>query len=98
MRWLLLACASLAVGSSARAGDWPQWLGPNRDGTSSEIAKPWHGDPKVLWRTEVGEGHSSPVVHFESVFLHDKAPGKDAERLRVWEGANGRLKGEVEHA
>ena len=49
---LLLCSASLSV-----AGDWPQWLGPNRDGTSPEKIAPWKGDLKVLWRGEVGEGH-----------------------------------------
>ena len=44
------------------AEDWPQWLGPKRDGASTETIKPWKGELKVLWRKPVGPGHSSPVV------------------------------------
>lgn len=93
MRWFLLACASLAVDSSARAADWPQWLGPNRDGTSSEIVKPWTGEPKVLWRTEVGEGHSSPIIAKGLVYLFDKVPNEDVERLSAWTADTGRAIG-----
>ena len=53
---------SLCFAAASAAGDWPQWLGPNRDGTSTEIVKPWTGEPKVLWRAKVGDGHSSPIV------------------------------------
>jgi outer membrane protein assembly factor BamB len=66
-----LACLTLlTVATSAHAGDWPQWLGPHRDGTTSEIVKPWTDPPKVLWAIEVGEGHSSPIVKGDYVYLH----------------------------
>jgi len=41
--------------------DWPQWLGPNRDGISLEtgLIKSWPKEgPEVLWRTQIGEGYS----------------------------------------
>src|SRR5215471_13338934 len=60
-----------------QAADWPQWLGPNRDGSSVEIVKPWTESPKVLWRVPVGEGHSSPIVADGKVILHHKVAGKD---------------------
>ena len=44
------------------AEDWPGWLGPRRDGSSSEKIKPWKGDLKVAWKADVGPGHSSPVM------------------------------------
>jgi outer membrane protein assembly factor BamB len=78
---VLLVLASTTV---TLAADWPQWLGPNRDGTSTEIVKPWKGDLKVLWRTTVGEGHSSPVVANGYVFLHTKGKGDEQEELHVW--------------
>lgn len=62
MRPTLAALAALTLAAAAPAGDWPQWLGPNRDGSSPEVVKPWKGQPKVLWRVPVGEGHSSPVA------------------------------------
>src|SRR5437667_177139 len=55
-----------------RADDWPQWLGPNRNGVSAEKglldAFP-AGGPKIVWRRDVGEGFSGPVVAGERLLL-----------------------------
>ncbi len=97
-RLICLAVLLLAVGP-ALAGDWPQWLGPHRDGTTSEVVKPWTGAPKVLWRVPVGDGHSSPVVAdytFKAagnmkvgrVYLHARGQG-DAEQVQGFVDDNG---------
>jgi outer membrane protein assembly factor BamB len=86
----MIAGLSLVFVSTAFAGDWPQWLGPHRDGTTPEIVKPWTGAPKVLWKMPVGEGHSSPVVAGDKVFLHAKVAGKDEEKLTIFEAATGK--------
>lgn len=47
------------------AADWPQFLGPTRDGHSPEtaLAKEWPKDgPPVLWKLDVGSGWAGPVV------------------------------------
>src|SRR5689334_2978658 len=62
MPWLRSLVALLVCSVVAVAGDWPQWLGPNRDGSSPEKVSPWKEAPKVLWRKPVGEGNSGPVV------------------------------------
>lgn len=59
-----------ALALTLLAADWPQWLGPTRDGASPEIVRPWTGAPPELWRAAVGEGHSSPVVVNGKVYLH----------------------------
>jgi outer membrane protein assembly factor BamB len=54
------------------AGNWAQWRGPNGDGISGEKNVPteWGTAKNVLWRTAIpGEGHSSPTVWEDSVFL-----------------------------
>ncbi len=65
-RFRLVAIAvSLAVVSLLRAGDWPQWRGPDHDGISKETGwtDRWpDAGPKVAWRAEVGLGFSSFVV------------------------------------
>src|SRR5437870_2821196 len=74
----LLPClAALLLSVPAFAADWPQWLGPNRDGSSPEVVKPWKGDPKVVWRAAVGEGHSSPVVAAGRVYVHFRTNDKN---------------------
>src|ERR1700734_2946041 len=50
---------------TALAGDWPQFLGPTRDGVYSgaDIAPAWpSGGPPVVWKKDVGEGFAGPVV------------------------------------
>lgn len=45
--------------------DWPQWLGPNRTGISSEtgLLTTWAKDgPTVVWQKELGEGFSGISV------------------------------------
>lgn len=72
------------------AADWPQWLGPHRDGTSAEKVAPWKEAPRVLWRQPVGEGHSGPVVAGGKVFLHAKVKDKNEEELLAWDAATGK--------
>lgn len=63
-RSLASALSFALLASAACAADWPCYLGPNRDLTSAEKGlKLWSGDTaKVLWRKNVGSGHSSVVV------------------------------------
>jgi outer membrane protein assembly factor BamB len=83
--------ALLLCGSAAVAGDWPQWLGPNRDGSSSEKVAPWKEAPKVVWRHEVGEGHSSPVVAGGRVFIHAKVKDKNEEEVTALDAHSGKV-------
>jgi outer membrane protein assembly factor BamB len=50
----------------ARADDWPQWRGPNRDGHSKEtgLLKEWPKDgPRSVWQVkDLGGGYSTPSV------------------------------------
>ena len=55
----------LVFGTVTRAGDWPNYRGPNHTGISDEVD--WQanwGDagPKVLWLASVGTGSSSVVI------------------------------------
>lgn len=58
----------------ARADDWPQWLGPRRDGVWREdgllTALPKAG-PKVLWRKPIQPGYSGPAVAAGRVYTMD---------------------------
>lgn len=60
--WFVAGASSLVL--PAIAQDWPQWRGPNRDGVATDVSLPdscLH-DLQQLWKLEVGEGHSAPVV------------------------------------
>src|SRR5438132_307750 len=91
----LIAC--LLCAAIAEAGDWPQWLGPNRDGSSSETVAAWTEAPKILWRQPVGEGNGSPVVAQGRVFIHAKVKDKDEEEVVAFEAATGKILWQTVH-
>jgi outer membrane protein assembly factor BamB len=82
---LWLTCAPLAL-----AGDWPQWLGPRRDGSSEEVVKPWQDKLTTQWQKPVGEGHSSPVVAEGRVILHARVAGKHEEAVTAFDAKTGK--------
>lgn len=66
--------ALLAV-SQAGAQDWPQFLGPNRDGKSTQqgLLQSWpESGPEVLWADSVGIGYGGPVAQNGKVYLLDR--------------------------
>jgi outer membrane protein assembly factor BamB len=69
----------LLFAGSANAGDWPQFLGPKRDGVSEESGiTPWGKDgPKKLWTREVGEGFAGPVVAGSDLILFHRVGAED---------------------
>lgn len=54
--------------SAAFAQDWPQWRGPNRDGSAPPAKTVWPDALKPVWKVAVGEGHASPVVSGNRVY------------------------------
>lgn len=64
---------SRSAGIGAATEDWPQWRGPDRNGTSPEsgLLKQWPaGGPKLLWQVnDIGDGYSTPVVVGNRIYL-----------------------------
>jgi len=63
--FLYLLSLSILFLSSACADDWPQWLGPERNGTSTETG--WNQNWKkegleTLWTFEAGIGFTPPSI------------------------------------
>lgn len=83
-----LACAAASV--MASGADWPQFLGPTRDGRSPDrvLVSGWlERGLRVAWRKPVGEGYSSMTVAGERVFSMD-ANGAD-EFAFAWRVSDG---------
>jgi outer membrane protein assembly factor BamB len=64
------------------ADDWPQWLGPKRDGVWREtgiVDKFPEGGPPVVWKVPVGGGYCGPAVADGRVFVMDRTqpPAKE---------------------
>jgi outer membrane protein assembly factor BamB len=82
--------ALLLAAPPAPGGDWPQWLGPRRDGTSAEKIPAWKGAPAKRWARPAGEGFSVPVVAGGRVFVHARVAGKDEEELLALDARSGK--------
>jgi len=85
-----LSCAALFLPSVANAGDWPQILGPNRDGRAlnEELPNSWPKDgPKTLWSYEVGSGFAGPAVVGNRVILFHRVG--DSERVEALSANHG---------
>jgi outer membrane protein assembly factor BamB len=76
--WLLL------VTTTSAASDWPQWRGPQRDGNLLSFALPeaWPEALELLWKQDVGIGHSSPIVSDGRVCLHAREGEREVASCR----------------
>jgi outer membrane protein assembly factor BamB len=71
---LSILCAATLLAPAARATDWPQFRGPNRDGISKEtgLMRQWPAEgPQVLWSVDVGPGYAAAAIHSGIVYFND---------------------------
>ena len=83
--WGSFVLAFLGVGGSVLAHDWPQFLGPARDGRylGPPISTSWpSGMPGKLWSTPVGEGFAGPVVAGNRLILFHRIEGEEVVEAR----------------
>lgn len=72
---MLAMSLSFLLLNHTSADDWPQWLGPKRDGVWREtgiIENFPAGGPKILWRAPIGAGYSGPSVAVGRVYVMDR--------------------------
>ncbi|MCY3845280.1 MAG: PQQ-binding-like beta-propeller repeat protein, partial [Acidobacteria bacterium] len=78
---VLAVLASVAMPAApAAAQDWPQFLGPGRDGRYDglPLAREWSGGaPPELWRRSVGQGFAGPVVVDDRLLLFHRERGSE---------------------
>ena len=86
----LLAVALLSLAASY-AADWPQFLGPTRNGVyvGPALAEAWPKEgPPVLWRRKVGQGFSGPAVASGKLVLFHRL--EDKETVECLDAKTGR--------
>jgi outer membrane protein assembly factor BamB len=69
--------------SAARADNWPQWRGPNLNGTSNEKNLPvkWTTEENVVWKLAMPSwSGSTPIIWADRVFLNVA----DGDNLSLW--------------
>jgi outer membrane protein assembly factor BamB len=79
-RLLSALTLALLLPAVVLADDWPQWLGPRRDGIWREtglVRKFPKGGPTVLWRVPLGTGYSGPAVVGDRVYVMDRLRARD---------------------
>ena len=92
----------------APAADWPQWLGPNRDGKSVEtgLLDSWpKGGPRLLWKAQdLGEGFSAPAIAGDRLYIQGQQGGQELVMAydvhtgkQLWKTPAGKPYSEAEH-
>ena len=88
---LWLAAALLAATTVRGAvTDWPQFLGPTRNGNygGPPLADAWGASgPKILWRKQVGQGFAGPAVVGNRVILFHRVGNEEV--VESLDAANG---------
>ena len=62
------------------AADWPQFLGPSRNGVyiGAPLSEKWPAaGPRVLWRKQIGQGLSGPVVAAKRLILFHRVDDRE---------------------
>ncbi len=96
---LLMAAAILPVAispvvlpRSAFAGDWPQVLGPQRNGQAEneQLFSSWpSGGPQVVWKKTIGQGYAGPAVVGSRLLLFHRVD--DLEVCEARDTQSGRI-------
>jgi outer membrane protein assembly factor BamB len=96
----LAVCAAVTATLTAqtRAGDWPQWRGPNRDSVVPSFAEPkvWPEKLTRKWKVDVGLGYASPVLVGNRVYMF--ARQGDNEIVRAFDADSGAKVWEASYA
>src|SRR5437870_437148 len=79
---LFYLCLSVCICGSFPlwATDWPQFLGPERNGVSAEtgLVQAWpKAGPPLLWEKMVGDGYSGPVIAGGAVVAFYRSGGSE---------------------
>jgi len=85
----VVAGPALGVAFPAR-DNWPQWRGPNLNGTSAETGLPttWDTDTNIVWKLDVAESWTgaTPIIWDDSIFLNVSYVQRAGERRRGGRG------------
>src|ERR1041384_1227141 len=79
----LISILLVAMAFSGLASDWPQFLGPTRNGvyTGPALTASWPKEgPHVVWQRKVGAGFSGPAVASGKLILFHRVDNKEIGR------------------
>lgn len=91
MNYRLPTLLTLLFAFPLLASDWPQFLGPTRNGVypGNDLAESWPKDgPPVLWQRSIGQGFSGPAVADHKLALFHRVG--DKETVECLDAKNGK--------
>ena len=94
MRGLLLIAVALRSLALAQSASWPQFRGPNASGVAATDAAPpveFGLSKGLLWKQSMPQGHSSPAVWGERIFLTGFDPSSKKLELICVAGKTGAI-------
>ena len=79
---IAFASSTGVVRGQSGATDWPQWRGPNRDGTLTTFTEPraWPEQLTQKWKIEIGTGYATPIVVGNRVYAFSRQEEKEVMR------------------
>jgi outer membrane protein assembly factor BamB len=89
---------TLVVSGQNASPDWPQWRGPNRDGSIASFPEPnaWPERLTQKWKIEIGTGYATPIVVGNRVYAFSRQ--SDNEVVRAIDAASGKVVWESSYA
>ena len=95
-KYLIFILTLLIVNSISvtQAQNWPNFRGPNGDGTSIETNVPtrWDSKTNVVWKSPVpGIGHSSPIIWGDKLFITTALSETQEKLLLCYDCKSGHL-------
>ena len=99
MKTIAWALSLALLGHAVEAGDWPQLLGPERDGIyrGQAVRVAWDEEtPPILWSVALGEGFAGPVAADGRVYIVHREGGENVldalaveDGGRIWRTSHG---------
>lgn len=88
--YFFLLVGGIFVNPTIQAGDWPQILGPSRNGQAEGETLPnsLPAKPKIAWRAKVGSGYGGPVVVGKKVVVFHRVGNQ--ERVEALDADGGK--------
>jgi outer membrane protein assembly factor BamB len=70
----VVATGCTVAAEQPAAANWPQWRGPNRDGSTGSLPAPstWPAELTLKWKADVGLGYATPIVVDNRVYVHSR--------------------------
>ncbi len=88
---VLVICSLWMIPQIVQAGDWPQILGPHRNGIADgeKLASSWPATgPETVWKQSVGSGLAGVAVAAGTVYIFDR--NGDNEQLAAVDALTGK--------